>query len=333
MRSRSSTTATATPPSRWRTACAADARAPRTSCRRRFSRCGAAARATTHRVGACATGSCGSCTIARSTRCAAAWCARVTSSTKRGSVERVPGSEHTEAQTLERRAGSHEVAGRTARRCRAEQSRVVELAYFGGFTHTEIAAMLQMPVGTVKGRMRLGLAKLRLTARRGGGVSGGESTRPRISPTVELRDSCCGDAAVYLLGLHDERQSRAFPEHARSARCAATTWPRWRLRSTPPGHGPAAARTGARQAARDGGRAQRGRPAAARSSASATGRRPGRRRACGGAPATRRAGALPCARRSRWLVRECWRRASWSAGCPPLSAVGTAGRRAPRPAW
>ncbi len=42
-----------------------------------------------------------------------------------------------------------------------EQCRVVELAYFGGFTHTEIAAMLQAPIGTVKGRMRLGLQKLR----------------------------------------------------------------------------------------------------------------------------------------------------------------------------
>jgi len=42
-----------------------------------------------------------------------------------------------------------------------EQSRVIELAYFGGFTHTEIAAMLQAPIGTVKGRMRLGLQKLR----------------------------------------------------------------------------------------------------------------------------------------------------------------------------
>lgn len=42
-----------------------------------------------------------------------------------------------------------------------EQSRVIELAYFGGFTHSEIAAMLQAPIGTVKGRMRLGLEKMR----------------------------------------------------------------------------------------------------------------------------------------------------------------------------
>jgi RNA polymerase sigma-70 factor (ECF subfamily) len=43
----------------------------------------------------------------------------------------------------------------------SEQVQVIELAYFGGFTHTEIADMLATPVGTVKGRMRLGLKKLR----------------------------------------------------------------------------------------------------------------------------------------------------------------------------
>jgi RNA polymerase sigma-70 factor, ECF subfamily len=43
----------------------------------------------------------------------------------------------------------------------ADQSQVIELAYFGGFTHTEIADMLQTPIGTIKGRMRLGLQKMR----------------------------------------------------------------------------------------------------------------------------------------------------------------------------
>lgn len=42
-----------------------------------------------------------------------------------------------------------------------EQSQVIELAYFGGFSHSEIARMLEMPLGTVKGRMRLGLEKVR----------------------------------------------------------------------------------------------------------------------------------------------------------------------------
>ncbi len=42
-----------------------------------------------------------------------------------------------------------------------EQREVLRLAYFGGFTHTQIAEMLNQPIGTVKGRMRLGLEKMR----------------------------------------------------------------------------------------------------------------------------------------------------------------------------
>ena len=45
----------------------------------------------------------------------------------------------------------------------SEQVRVIELAYFGGFSHSQIASQLEMPIGTVKGRMRLGLDKLRRT--------------------------------------------------------------------------------------------------------------------------------------------------------------------------
>ena len=42
-----------------------------------------------------------------------------------------------------------------------EQSKVIQLAYFGGFSQSEIAGMLNVPLGTVKGRMRLGLEKIR----------------------------------------------------------------------------------------------------------------------------------------------------------------------------
>lgn len=38
---------------------------------------------------------------------------------------------------------------------------MIEMAYFDGLTHTEIAEMLDQPLGTVKGRMRLGLNQLR----------------------------------------------------------------------------------------------------------------------------------------------------------------------------
>jgi RNA polymerase sigma-70 factor (ECF subfamily) len=43
----------------------------------------------------------------------------------------------------------------------SEQRQVIELAYFGGLTHGEIATSLSLPPGTVKGRMRLGLARMR----------------------------------------------------------------------------------------------------------------------------------------------------------------------------
>ncbi len=42
-----------------------------------------------------------------------------------------------------------------------DQAKVIQLAYFGGFSHSEIAEMLGMPLGTVKGRMRLGMEKIR----------------------------------------------------------------------------------------------------------------------------------------------------------------------------
>ena len=42
-----------------------------------------------------------------------------------------------------------------------DQRQVLELSYFGGFTHTEIADLLSAPIGTIKGRMRLGLSKMR----------------------------------------------------------------------------------------------------------------------------------------------------------------------------
>ncbi len=43
----------------------------------------------------------------------------------------------------------------------AEQLKILELAYFSGYTHVEIVDLLGLPLGTVKGRMQLGLKKLR----------------------------------------------------------------------------------------------------------------------------------------------------------------------------
>ena len=42
-----------------------------------------------------------------------------------------------------------------------EQLKILELAYFSGYTHVEISELLRLPLGTVKGRMRLGLKKIR----------------------------------------------------------------------------------------------------------------------------------------------------------------------------
>lgn len=74
--------------------------------------------------------------------------------------ERLEAPERTDVEVV-RRDEAQEV--RTALgQLPAEQVRVIELAYFGGFTHTEIARMLDLPIGTVKGRMRLGLEKMRI---------------------------------------------------------------------------------------------------------------------------------------------------------------------------
>ena len=42
-----------------------------------------------------------------------------------------------------------------------EQLKILEMAYFSGYTHVEIAQMMDLPLGTVKGRMRLGLKKIK----------------------------------------------------------------------------------------------------------------------------------------------------------------------------
>ena len=42
-----------------------------------------------------------------------------------------------------------------------EQLKVLEMAYFSGYTHIEISEMMDLPLGTVKGRMRLGLKKIK----------------------------------------------------------------------------------------------------------------------------------------------------------------------------
>jgi RNA polymerase sigma-70 factor, ECF subfamily len=77
-----------------------------------------------------------------------------------GIEERLVAPERTDVE-FARREDAREIRG-ALEQLPEEQSRVIELAYFGGLTHVEIASMLDAPVGTIKGRMRLGLAKMRM---------------------------------------------------------------------------------------------------------------------------------------------------------------------------
>lgn len=74
-------------------------------------------------------------------------------------LEQRPAAERTEEEAL-RRETATEVRGAIGN-LPGEQAKVIELAYFGGFSHSEIAQILSLPMGTVKGRMRLGLEKIR----------------------------------------------------------------------------------------------------------------------------------------------------------------------------
>lgn len=74
-------------------------------------------------------------------------------------LEQRPAKERTEEEALKRETAG-ELRG-ALDNLPDEQAKVIELAYFGGFSHSEIANLLNLPMGTVKGRMRLGLDKIR----------------------------------------------------------------------------------------------------------------------------------------------------------------------------
>ena len=61
------------------------------------------------------------------------------------------------------------------------ERRAIELAYFDGHSYREVAAILQQPEGTIKGRIRLGLRKLadRLDTAGLGPPRPGAAGRPR----------------------------------------------------------------------------------------------------------------------------------------------------------
>jgi RNA polymerase sigma-70 factor (ECF subfamily) len=72
-------------------------------------------------------------------------------------------------------AGFDGVAVRRAlARLSVDQRQAIELAFFQGMTHSQIAEYLALPLGTVKGRVRLALDRLRL-------VLGDRATSPELS--------------------------------------------------------------------------------------------------------------------------------------------------------
>ena len=80
-------------------------------------------------------------------------------------LERSASDELTDTEAL-RRETAREVRG-AIQVLPDDQSRVIQLAYFGGFSHSEIAEMLNEPLGTIKGRIRLGMDKIRATLAEG----------------------------------------------------------------------------------------------------------------------------------------------------------------------
>lgn len=85
-----------------------------------------------------------------------------------------------------------------------EQRAVIELAYFWGWTHTEIAQRCQIPLGTVKARIRLGVFHLRRALEQRGGDEKPPSSntnsgkvRPRQSATVVVQETKIGCVAGY----------------------------------------------------------------------------------------------------------------------------------------
>ena len=72
-----------------------------------------------------------------------------------------PKSQPSEAFAESWRNAQREQVRQALRTLPQEQLKILELAYFSGYTHVEIAELLDLPLGTVKGRMRLGLKKMR----------------------------------------------------------------------------------------------------------------------------------------------------------------------------
>ncbi len=163
-------------------------------------------------VAAFARGRSGSCAIARSMPCAGHRAPHPNSISTTTACSRASGPRKLTDSEAIRRETSRKLKGALAE-LPSEQSEVIALAYFGGFTHSEIAQMLAMPLGTVKGRMRLGLEKTRLTLAESMGaraIIGGVAVSRDFHADIEsLRD----DLAAYSLGALDATEKVALERH------------------------------------------------------------------------------------------------------------------------
>jgi RNA polymerase sigma-70 factor (ECF subfamily) len=87
-----------------------------------------------------------------------------------------PTSQSSEAFAETWRNSQREQVREALRGLPPEQLTVLELAYFSGYTHKEISELLDVPLGTTKGRMRLGLKKIREYFDSRGGVGDGATS-------------------------------------------------------------------------------------------------------------------------------------------------------------
>lgn len=77
-----------------------------------------------------------------------------------------PPGQGTEATALRRAADAE--TREVLDELNADQRRVIELSFYSGYSQSEIAGMLELPLGTVKARMNRGLTRMRNALAAGG---------------------------------------------------------------------------------------------------------------------------------------------------------------------